>query len=78
MGARALRERENGMRAAVGRIFIWKIRERGLVLAADRGDCRGEEFEIFPDLKSRNPLWERYREAWEWLGAGRSRASQNP
>jgi hypothetical protein len=23
---------------------------------------------FFPDLKSRNPRWEGYREAWEWLG----------
>lgn len=23
---------------------------------------------FFPDLKSRNPQWEGYREAWEWLG----------
>jgi hypothetical protein len=23
---------------------------------------------FFPDLKSRNPRWEAYREAWEWLG----------
>jgi hypothetical protein len=22
---------------------------------------------FFPDLKSRNPQWERYREAWEWI-----------
>ncbi len=22
---------------------------------------------LFPDLKSRNPRWEGYREAWEWL-----------
>src|SRR5271169_1140467 len=22
---------------------------------------------FFPDLKSRNPRWERYREAWEWI-----------
>jgi hypothetical protein len=34
---------------------------------------------FYPDLKSRNPQWERYREAWEWLrvpaegGAGRER-----
>jgi hypothetical protein len=25
---------------------------------------------FFPDLKSRNPRWEGYREAWEWLGVG--------
>jgi len=25
---------------------------------------------LFPDLKSRNPRWEGYRESWEWLGAG--------
>jgi hypothetical protein len=25
---------------------------------------------FFPDLKSRNPRWEGYREAWEWLGGG--------
>jgi hypothetical protein len=23
---------------------------------------------FFPDLKSRNPRWEQYREAWDWLG----------
>lgn len=23
---------------------------------------------FFPDLKGRSPLWEGYREAWEWLG----------
>jgi hypothetical protein len=23
---------------------------------------------FFPDLESRNPRWEGYREAWEWLG----------
>jgi hypothetical protein len=23
---------------------------------------------LFPDLKSRNPRWEGYRESWEWLG----------
>ena len=23
---------------------------------------------LFPDLKSRNPRWEGYREGWEWLG----------
>jgi PD-(D/E)XK endonuclease len=23
---------------------------------------------FYPDLKSRRPRWERYREAWEWLG----------
>jgi len=22
---------------------------------------------LFPDLKSRNPRWEEYRESWEWL-----------
>jgi hypothetical protein len=22
---------------------------------------------LFPDLKSRRPRWERYREAWEWM-----------
>lgn len=26
---------------------------------------------LFPDLKSRNPRWEGYREKWEWLGVGR-------
>jgi hypothetical protein len=25
---------------------------------------------FYPDLKSRNPRWERYREAWEWLERG--------
>ncbi|MHB8216895.1 MAG: group I intron-associated PD-(D/E)XK endonuclease [Candidatus Sulfotelmatobacter sp.] len=25
---------------------------------------------LFPDLKSRNPRWEGYREAWGWLGMG--------
>jgi len=25
---------------------------------------------FYPDLKSRNPRWEGYREAWEWLGSG--------
>jgi hypothetical protein len=25
---------------------------------------------LFPDLKSRNPRWEGYREGWEWLGMG--------
>ena len=25
---------------------------------------------LFPDLKSRNPRWEGYRESWQWLGAG--------
>ena len=23
---------------------------------------------LFPDLKSRNPRWEEYRESWKWLG----------
>jgi len=23
---------------------------------------------LFPDLKSRNPRWEGYRESWKWLG----------
>ena len=26
---------------------------------------------LFPDLKSRNPRWEGYRESWEWLGMSR-------
>ena len=26
---------------------------------------------LFPDLKSRNPRWEGYREAWEWLEGGK-------
>ena len=26
---------------------------------------------LFPDLKSRNPRWEEYRESWEWLGMSR-------
>jgi len=25
---------------------------------------------FFPDLKSRNPRWEEYREAWAWVGVG--------
>ena len=28
---------------------------------------------LFPDLKSRNPRWEEYREAWEWLRGGKKR-----
>jgi hypothetical protein len=23
---------------------------------------------LFPELRGKNPLWEGYREAWEWLG----------
>ena len=26
-----------------------------------------KSLKFFPDLKSRNPRWEGYREAWEWL-----------
>jgi hypothetical protein len=25
---------------------------------------------FYPDMKSRRPRWEGYREAWEWLGSG--------
>jgi PD-(D/E)XK endonuclease len=31
---------------------------------------------LFPDLKSRNPTWEGYREAWEWLGKAEERRSK--
>ena len=27
---------------------------------------------LFPDLRSRNPRWEGYREAWKWLGTRES------
>jgi hypothetical protein len=30
---------------------------------------------LFPDLKSRNPKWEGYRESWEWLGMGNGDAA---
>jgi PD-(D/E)XK endonuclease len=42
--------------------------ERCLVLAADGAFAGVKSLRFFPDLKSRNPRWEGYREAWEWLG----------
>ena len=29
---------------------------------------------LFPEWKGRNPRWERYREAWKWLGRDHSRS----
>jgi PD-(D/E)XK endonuclease len=30
---------------------------------------------LFPDLKARNPRWEKFREAWHWLGLTKPAAS---
>ena len=33
-----------------------------------------EEFEAASGMERRNPRWERYREAWKWLGRDHSRS----
>jgi hypothetical protein len=43
------------------------------------GAFAGEKsLRFFPDLKSRNPRWEGYREAWEWLRVGAEGRDEHP